>query len=186
MSILTLLFQELVIEGLKEMQLEEICKKFAVYATAVLLFYASYAWIQEAPRERTRDEKMSHWVPAIATVTGKRIERQYVHGIGDENILVLNLSWSVGTQTISIEYGQTRSTRMDTVERASEERPLGCELDIRVDPANSRNFFVVEFEILEGYSEIFTYLMGIIYFLLGLCFLKIDFFLKVLGITFVQ
>ncbi|HAE38377.1 MAG TPA: hypothetical protein DCG57_07035 [Candidatus Riflebacteria bacterium] len=157
------------------MQFEEISKKCGALAISLLLFYVSYLWIQNGPVEGAREAKTSHWIPAIATVTGKRIERQYVHGIGDENILVLNLSWSVGTQTISIEYGQTRSTDIDRVNRASENRPLGCELEIKVDPANPRRFTYVEFGALEGYSEIFTYMMGIFYCVLGLYFLKIGF-----------
>jgi hypothetical protein len=157
------------------MESEEFIKKCGVLALALLLFYASYAWIREAPLERSRDAKTSHWIPAIATVTGKRIAHQYVHGIGDENILVLNYSWSVGTQTISIEYGQIRSIDMDDVNRFSAKRPLGCELSIKVDPVNPRRFIFVEFEALEGHGGTFAYMMGILYFVLGLCFLKVVF-----------
>ncbi|OGK12291.1 MAG: hypothetical protein A2W80_04665 [Candidatus Riflebacteria bacterium GWC2_50_8] len=153
------------------MESEEFIKKCGALALALLLFYASYAWIREAPLERARDAKTSHWIPAIATVTGKRIAHQYVPEIGDENILVLNYSWSVGTQTISIEYGQIRSTNIDDVNRFSAERPLGCELAIKVDPANLRRFIFVEFEALEGHGVTLTYMMGILYFVLGLYFL---------------
>lgn len=160
------------------MESEEFIKKCGALALALLLFYASYAWIREAPFERARDAKTSHWIPAIATVTGKRIAHQYVPEIGDENILVLNYSWSVGTQTISVEYGQIRSTNIDDVNRFSAERPLGCELAIKVDPANLRRFIFVEFEALEGHGVTLTYMMGILYFVLGLYCLKVVFLRK--------
>lgn len=150
------------------MESEEFIKKCGVLALALLLFYTSYAWIREAPLERARAAKTSHWIPAIATVTGKRIAHQYVPEIGDENILVLSLSWSVGTQTISIEYGQIRSTKIDDVNRSSAERPLGCEMAIKVDPANPRRFTFVEFEAFEGHEGTLSYMMGIVYFVLGL------------------
>lgn len=144
-------------------------------ALAIFLIYGGYAFIQEGIYEQKRNKKHEDWIPVIATITtDKRITRQYIDHV-DNNVLTFGLSWSVATQTISLDYVLAISPNMDDIKRSmGRSSEKGSKLAIRVDPANPRRYAFVE--PLDSYSDAITFGLGIICCVIGLVFLRMTFF----------
>lgn len=82
------------------------------------------------------------WIPVKAVVTSNRIvENRIIGEIEVEYILIAELSYTVGTTTVSLEHYASRSTRRSYVEEeASDSYPVGKEIPIVVNPLNLRKF----------------------------------------------